>query len=563
MRKSKYLIVGMMASMIASCGTVNPNADLNIDVENHSEITLKTVFPNFGVTNDKVRNGWLGKAIEEYTTYNVDYNQFSEAADTEANKYLVTKEPIDMMKVTPTIFNNYVTYGYFTDLTDVIEKYGNRVVDSKGTKWKDLYTAEQWEACSYNGRIYGIPEFGHTAMNNQALIWNTDHLKAVGIEHIPTTISEFKAALGKLQEHFGATNQNYYAFGLNGNISIGNPISPAFEVPEQWYVDSNGDLQNMLMAPQMKNYLSFMNGLLHDGYIASDWVSQGEQQCISNFVKENSSVYVGSYWNITSAREAMIATYKSWPTDVHEFWSKKLMKEYVYGTERMVSYKEDALIGWNTWMKGDGTNGSVAQEKGKARDSMMVGYYCTVPVACAKNAAYVIDWISRRNTEECTVLMIAGKEGKHYDYCAAEDEGAIKLNTTSGEPKYVKTYPDFLTDISGMSQFQTSVNCDVARVWWPVAEDGFNAWNVLIVDENGKQENDRMILNAFGYHPVLPEFASVDLEAQNYVVTQAQYCINIATDAFESTYESAKQNYNTRFYSKCANEINNWYHNKK
>lgn len=562
MRKNKYLIVGVMASMLASCGTVNPDADLSVDVENHSDITLKTMFPNFGCTNEKVREGWLGKAIERYTTYNVDYNQFSEAADTEANKYLNTKEPIDMMKITPTIFNNYVTYGYFTDLTDVIEKYGNRVIDSKGTKWKDLYTKEQWEACSYNGRIYGIPEFGHTAMNNQALVWNTDHLKAVGIQKIPETISEFRTALEKLQAKYGPGNQNYYAFGLNGNISVGNPISPAFEVPEQWYVDSNGDLQNMLMAPQMKNYLSFMNGLLHDGFIANDWVSQGEQQCISNFVKENSSVYVGSYWNITSAREAMIATYKSWPTDVHEFWNAKLKKQYVYGEQRRVSYKDDALIGWNTWMKGDGTNGSVAQEKGKARDSMSVGYYCTVPVACAKNAAYVIDWISRRNTEECTVLMIAGEEGKHFDYCAAGDEGAIKLNTKSGEAKYVKTYPDFLTDISGMSQFQTSVNCDVARVWWPVAEDGFNAWDVLIVDQNGQQDNSRMIYNAFGYHPVLPNFASVDLEAQNYVVTQAQYCINIATDSFEATLETARQNYNTRFYSKCASEINGWYHSK-
>ena len=83
-----------------------------------------------------------------------------------------------------------------------------------------------------------------------------------------------------------------------------------------------------------------------------------------------------------------------------------------------------------------------------------------------------------------------------------------------------------------MSQFQTSVNMDIAREWWPVAENGFDAWNVLVVDDEGNVENDRIINSAFMFHPVLPNFASVDLEAQNYVVTQAQYCIKVATDKF-------------------------------
>ena len=558
--KRKLLPIFASLSIVAtSCGAINPNADLNIDVEKHDDIVVRAFFPNFGTSNAKVREGWLGRAIEKYTTYNVDYNQFAAFADTEVNNFLVTKEKIDMMKITGTVFNNYVTSGYFTDLTDVIEKYGNRVVDASGRKWKDLYTKEQWEAVSYNGRIYAIPEIGHTAMANQALIWNTDHLKAVGIAHIPTTITEFDTALKKLKEHFGS-DASYYPFGINGNIPNNNPICNAFGVPSQWYEDDQGKLQNMLMSSRMKTYLKYMNGLLNAGYIAGDWVSQNEANCMNNFVSQKCSVYVGSYWNVTSCRNSLVKSYRGFPENMITNSQKRA---YVYGEEKRVPYKEDGLLGWNIDLKGDGAFGSPVQEKGMHRDSRGVGYYCVVPVACASRAAYIIDWISRRNTEDCTILMIAGEEGTHYSYTTKDDKDGVKLNTTSGNEKYVKTTDRFLEDISGMSQFQTSVNCDVARVWWPVAENGFDAWNVLIVDENGKEDASRLILSDLGFHPVLPQFASVDLEAQNYVITQAQYCINVATDKYEATIEKAKSDYQSRYYSKCEAELNGWYQGSK
>lgn len=554
-------LVGILS--LTGCHSIDPTPDLNVDVEDHSSITLKTYFPEFGASNKKIREGWLGRAIESYTTYNVEYNQFSSAMDTEVNGLLNTKQPIDMMKVTGTVFNNYVVSGFFTDLTDVIEKYGNRVVKKDGTTFKNLFTKEQWDACSYNGRIYGIPEIGHTPMVNQALIWNTDHLKAVGIvdeegnAKIPETLQEFTTALELLKEKY-SSNKSYYPFGLNGYISVGNPIACAFGVPEQWYEDSDGKLQNMLMSENMHKYLAYMNKLRQGNFIAGDWVSQTEQNCISNFVKQNCSVYVGSYWNVTSVRNSLIQSYTSFPEEMIRTSEKTA---YVYGTSKRIICKNDGLVGWNVYLKGDGSNGSPIQKKGIVRSSNQVGYFITVPVACAKRSAYVVDWVSRRNTEECTVLMIAGQEGKHYDYCQANDEGAIKLNKQ--EDVYVKTYDAFLNDISGMSQFQTSVNMSIAREWWPVAEAGFDAWNVLVVDENGQIEEDRLLLNAFGYHPVLPKFASIDLNAQNHVVTQAQYCINVTTDKFESTYSNAKSTYNSYYYSKCADEINSWYQSQK
>lgn len=556
---TKYCSLLLVTAILGSCGSVNPEADLTIDVTDHSDIVLKTYFPNFGVPNAKIKEGWLGQALNAHTTYNVEYNQFSNAADTEANNLLNTKEPIDMLKATSTIFNNYVTHGYFTDLTDAIEKYMDVVVHPDGRTFKELYTEEQWEACSYNGRIYGIPEIGHTSMVNQALVWNRDHLKAVGINKIPETIGEFKTALNKLTEHFKPLNNNYYAFGLNGNISISNPISPAFDVPAQWYIDDEGKLQNMIMSEEYKNYSEFMNQCLLDGQIALDWVSQSEANCMSNFVKENCSVYVGSYWNIQSTRDQLCSSYQSFPDDI---MSNSQKRAYVYGESVRVTLKDDALLSWNVYLKGDGTHNSPVQSVGKVReDGNGVGYYITVPVACAQRTAYVLDWVCRKNTEEATILAIAGEEGLHFDYCESGDEGAIKLNKQ--ENTYVKLYDRYHDDIKGMSQFQTSVNCDVAREWWPVAEDGFNAWNVLVVDEQGQVETERLIENEFALHPVLPKFASVDLVAQNYVVTQAQYLINADEGEHDELLEEARTAYNTRYYSKFDKEINDWYSKNK
>lgn len=551
-----------LSAIMTGCGGMADNMpDLNVDVTQHDHITLDAYFPNFGCNNQKIEKGWLSKAIVKKAGYNVNFKQFSPSMDVEVNKYLNTREPIDMMKVGGTIFNNYVTLGYFTDLTDVIEKYANVPVKADGTTFKNLFTKEQWDACSYDGRIYAIPEIGHTAMVDQAIIWNRDHLKAVGINKIPTTIGETHDALYALQKHFGPKNKDYYAFSLYGTIPVNNPLSCAFEVPGEWWVDEKGDLQNVIHSKEWGTYITWMNGLLNDSIIAGDWVSQNENNAMNNFVKENCSAYVAAYWNITPVREMLVKTYQSFPSDLGEggIITNSVKKDYVYGQSKRVTLKDDALLSWTAYVKGDGTHGSIPQEKGIVREGpTRVGYYITVPVVNAKRAAYVVDWVCQKNTEDMTITLIAGEEGTHYEYTTATDPDAIKLYTET--ETYVKLHEEkFLADISGMSQFQTSVNMDIAREWWPVAEAGFNAWNVLVLDENGKEDRSRVIENPFGYHPVLPTFASVDLEAQNYVITQAQALINAKAELLEQNLAKARSDYNTRFYNLCKDEINTWY----
>ncbi len=551
------VVVGLTSIVLTSCGGgIDPNPDWNIDVAaNRENITLNTYFPASGKDNDFWQNSFIPQKLEEITGYKVNYNQTSEgSADTQVQAMLTGKENIDMLKIGPTLFNNYVTSGYFTDLTEGIQKYAPNLLTLSEI------TEEQWGAVTYEGKIFAIPEIGHTRMVNTALVWNMDHLKTVGINKMPQTVSELKTALLALQAEFGDTEKygsnaaNYHAFGLPGTMSEANPITPAFDVPSGWYIDENNAPKNMLFSDEMENYLKYMSNLKRAGCLTKGWSSQTGTIAENNFIQGYSSCVATSYWRVTPIRDSMIVSYKGFPKGL----TKDEKRDYVYGVNE-TPYgiaPSDALIQWEVYLKGDGTDGSNVQAKGMARDSTGVGYFCTVPVANAKRAAYTLDWINSKQTEESMITIIAGEEGTHWEKSTKEDKDAIRLNTKEGEPEeYVKLLDKFYDDISGMSQYQTCVNPSVARKWWPVAEKGFNGWEVLVLDE------ERLILDPIALHPVLKEFAKVDLLARNHVVTQLQNCINKENDeAFDSTLQKARDKYiSAYFYPAVENELTEWY----
>ena len=51
----------------------------------------------------------------------------------------------------------------------------------------------------------------------------------------------------------------------------------------------------------------------------------------------------------------------------------------------------------------------------------------------------------------------------------------------------------------------------------------------------------------------------MDLEAQNYVITQAQALINAELGSLMDDLAATRVTYNTRFYNSCKDEINSWY----
>ena len=416
MQNKRFLsTIGLLLTVfsVSSCsGGIDPNPDWTIDVEaTKKDVQLLTYFPNSGKSGDFFQNSYIPQKLEEITGYKVTFNQTSEGgADTQVQTILTGKEPVDMLKISPTLFNNYVTQGYFTDLTDGLEKYAPNVMSLS------KITEQQREACSYNGKIYAIPEVGHTTMNNLGLAWNMDHLASVGIDTMPSTISEFEEAMVALQTKYGG-NANYHALGIAGTHADANPFSATFDVPKNWFVNENGELENVLFSDRTEQYLSYMHTLASRNMIASGWSGQSSSTVISNFVQGFSSCIVLSYWEWTPLRDSLVAAYPDFPSDVVTGNQKKA---YVYGVEdhEYGVAPSDAMVQYNLYITGDGKYGTNYQEKGKVRDSHGIAYYITVPVASAKDAAYTLDWINYKQTEEVTILQIAGEENVHYQAVA-------------------------------------------------------------------------------------------------------------------------------------------------
>lgn len=522
--KKRFLLVGLttFTSLLASCGgSIDPNASLSVDLS--KKIDLVTYFPASGKSNDFFNNSYIPQKLKEITGYKVTYNQTTDlGADTQIGNMLIGKDPINMMKIAPTLFNNYVTQGYFTDLTEIINIYGKDL--------KSNITEEQWEAATYNGKIYAIPEIGHTAMQNTALVWNTDHLKSVGITKIPETLSEFDKATAALQAKFGPNNANYHAFGLPGTHSEENLLTTPFEVPKNYYVD-NGEITPAIFSPNTEKYVTYLNSLNNSGVLARSWTTTVATNVLSNFTNENISVGVVSYWHVEPLKEMLMSTEK-----------------YKNNREAV-----DNLVAWNPTLRGDGTNGSYVQEKAKVRNYQGCSYYCTIPVACAKDAAYVVDWMNTKVQEQASTIQIVGEEGKHFEYVSKDDPDAVQLLDV--ENIYAKTLPLFNEDIHGMSQYQTGANIKIGRKFWPLPEKQFNAWSILFTD------TENLIEDPFALHPVLPKYAKTDLKAKNQYVTSLQQIISPSNGkTVEENLASARNIYLSKYWKdEVKNEVNNWY----
>lgn len=535
MKKTYFKLIGMGIMIIpimslSSCGnSIDPTPDLNVDLNDKPD--LYTYFPASGKSNDFFNNSFITGELEEFTGYSVTYNQTTDTgADTEIGNMLTGKDSVHMMKIAPTLFNNYVTQGYFTDLTEVIEKFGPNI--------KEHITDEQWEAATYDGKIYAIPEVGTIPMSNSAIVWNMDHLNEVGITEVPSTIEEFSTANTLLQDKYSENNANYHSFGLPGTHAEENPICAAFDTPKYFYENDEGEIENMIFSDEMADYLGYMNGLCNYGVLAQSWTTTSASQVLSNFVQENVSCAVVSYWYVEPLKEMLLAT---------DSYSER--------------EEVDELIDWNQFILGDGTNGSPVQDKPKIRASQGPSYYCTVPVACASQAAYVVDWIDKKMTDEGASIVTAGEEGTHFEYCDSSTEGAIKLGTTddSGNDIYAKILDDYYDDIKGMSQYQTGFNEDVFEKWWPLSESAFNCWDVLVTDE------EQWILNPFALHPVLEEYASIDLKASNQVLTSIQQVISPTNSAtVEENIQTAQTLYSGLYWDEeVSTEVNTWYQSTK
>lgn len=525
------LICGVLG--LSGCGSLIDaySADsVPTSVDLSKKPTINALFPDSGFSDDEFKTGYTAKLLGEVTGYDVVYNQVKGTdADNVITNYLTTKAPYNFMKLGLGQFDGHITEEAFLPLEDVLASYGPDLLK--------IIPQTSWETAKYNGHIYGIPETAFSSMCDNALIFRWKDLKEVGITSLPSTIEEFTAAVEALQTHFSANNSSYHAFSLFGAGPTCPAIADAFDLPKDFYVDSDKKIQNYIYSEHTMPYLNYMNGFVQKGIMAKSWSSSSNSDVLSTFVKGNASIAYLPYWYMVPLYTQLAQVYSS------EFASLAEAK---------------AGIGWVLNLRGDGTSGSVSQTVAKHQGGMGNAYMISIPWYMGEQAPYVIDYMNTKIKDANYELLLCGREGEGYSLSNQDDPDAIPV-TINGTTTYRKLLPLYDTAIKDNSMYQTGGNGPLGKACWPMREKGFDCWSVLMdIDEN-------TILNPLSLYPVLPAYSKISIASASYVMTYVQQAINSTnqTSTTKSTaaiMEKLKSDYLSRYWtSDVADAVNAWY----
>lgn len=525
---------GMLA--LAGCAE-GYHYEIDWDVDLSNPIEINALYPE--TSDNAFGTGDTASIISQVTGYTVNYTMVTGDADNQINSMLSTQEQYHIMKLTEAQYHPYLEDGWFLDLTELLEN------TESGRKLYDLINLTEygWDAVTYtdeNGEkhIYGIPDFGYCMMEDSALIWNVDHLKQIGYVNedgsvkVPSTIAEFTDAVTKCQEKFGANNASYHAFDIPGENSVWvSPFMGAFEVPLNFYLDDDGNIQKDIYSKNMDKFVTYLNGFYESGILSNDWTNGSSSASLSSFANENCSVTFQPYWYVDGLVNAIV--------------SKGTIAENL-GIDNDYRTVHDEAIAWTTRIRGDGTSGSYNQESAKLPGGDHgVSYYTVIPSYMAEYAVYIIDFLGKKmeNYDE----FYGGQEGTHWnrtetpagakDYYAADDysyqeyetysgadsviylrpyeysyrvgeqkaDGTYETKTVTGGGYWVKLTQRYLDQIVDNSMYTNGTNSVSSNILFHLRETGFDAWQVAV------PMDDTIIEDPMSMSPPLDSWAPISI----------------------------------------------------
>ena len=388
-----FLLV-ILGLVLVGCGKgpddVEHAADnINWDVDLSNPITIKSMYPATGISGFGYDDS--AKIIEAKTGYKTIYSELSEAnADNDVSNIFLNQEKYHTIKLTEAQYHPNAKEGTLLDLTSLLQN------SEQGRLLYELINLMDygWDAVTYTKEdgtkgIYAVPDFGYCVMEDSAFIWNVNHLKTIGYVNsdgsvkIPSTISEFTDALEKLQALYGAKNDSYRALSIPGsNWSNIDALMSAFECPNGYYIDDDGKIQMYIFHDSVTKYVTYMHELRNKGLISRNWQNIDQASCIASFANGNSSVTTMAYWWVESLVNSIVL-------------KGSLASEA--GVSNDYQTVHDEVICWNTRLRGDGTYGSVNQEKAHyIGGDNGVSYYTAIPYYMADDALYIIDYLAKK-----------------------------------------------------------------------------------------------------------------------------------------------------------------------
>ena len=517
-------------------------AELDIDVtKDRPELTV--IFPASGLSDDEFKNGWITKYFEQETGYKVNYEQFSSDETGYVTDIIMNQKSYHMMKLqSPTYFPLMENKEEnLTDLTDILEKYGQDLL-------KTIPEAAWDAARGDDGRIYGIPETGFSGMIGCALVWNMDHLAAIGYTEVPDTLGEVEDAFVKLQAKYGQGNVTYSAFSITSPLAYVSTLACAFDCPEKFYENENGEIAHVMFSQEYVNYTKWMTGLVEQNIISPLFSSYDNAKIIKEFTLGNTSCGFLPYYEINTLARSMAAQ------------------------QGIAEEEARAKLDWSLFIKGDGTAGSPVQEKAKYIAYNSIGYYCVVPNHMAQYAAYAVDWMNTKIKNEVYEGFRLGEEGVHYEWTTDEDPEGIKVKLEStGETKYVKLLPQYEKDILGISMYQTGGNLEVGSNMWVLSEKSYNAWEVLVPFNPEPDYPYEVLKNKMEFPPYIQGWSENYSKSFTSVITNEQKMYTSGLANYDQQLTFLRNVWNKYYWDKkfkgsettIGENVQAWYQAKK
>ncbi|SFQ40831.1 ABC transporter substrate-binding protein [Salibacterium halotolerans] len=167
--------------------------------------------------------------------------------------------------------------GVLADITDKVDEWGEA----------ENFLEGPLNSTVYEGSHYGLPYTSNTL----GLFYNEDLLEEAGFSEPPETWEELEEVAGAFSE------DDVDGFGIAGERSE--------ESTFQFYpfLRSAGADYNNLDSPEAIEAMSFLDGLLEQGYMSSDVVNTAQDGLTNRFTTGDLAMMINGSWNIERIME--------------------------------------------------------------------------------------------------------------------------------------------------------------------------------------------------------------------------------------------------------------------
>jgi putative aldouronate transport system substrate-binding protein len=315
LKKILCIMLSVTVLMLSACssggkgneGTASPTESTS--AKSAKEVTLKIMLPGDRPEDlDKV----IGKAEEKMKAdgLNIKLNfVFVPWADV-ASKTQVTLtsgEEIDLIYDAPWLhINQMASSGYYTDLTKLLEQYGQNILIA-GSKLI-------FDANKFNGEMLGIPLGSKNGHANSFLI-RKDIREELGMEKV-TTNEQFIAFLKAVKEkkpdiipysYWGASpDLSFAGIRIENDYDLGIRVTPAFNRNFTLFLKGNDPtIHNLFdeMDPKVWEYIELARSLYKDGLTNPDVMSSPDSKVMMKAGEIASMTYTDYVMQYGTLRE--------------------------------------------------------------------------------------------------------------------------------------------------------------------------------------------------------------------------------------------------------------------